>query len=304
MKELRIGLVLYGGVSLAVYMNGIVTELWHALRASRARHDGDNGTLTGSALVYRDLLDRLDDGAETDGLRIVVDAVAGTSAGGVNGAALAKAVVDGGDARILNRVWIDKADIARLKATPEESPWWLKARARPAQPFGAAEEGAGPGRALGRWSYGIYILHMPVLVALCLGLQKAGDALGHSFFDADAPPGILPLIDLGPATDLAHLGSVALTVACAALAWRLVEAPGQALARQLARRIERGTLPRVLPHLAARITGTHPHPLPAPAVPSQRPGTPARAHAAPAAPSVARTAASPPPAHKHPSPVR
>lgn len=36
-KELRIGLVLYGGVSLAVYMHGVVTEIWNALRASEAR---------------------------------------------------------------------------------------------------------------------------------------------------------------------------------------------------------------------------------------------------------------------------
>ncbi len=166
---------------------------------------------------------------------------------------------------------------------------------------------AAPFRALGRWSYGIYILHMPVLVALCLGLQKAGEALGRSFFDPDAPAGILPLIDLGPATDLAHLGSVALTVACAALAWHLVEGPGQALARQLARRVEHGPLP----HLATRIprhrrlTGPHLRRLPAaPSAPSRRPGTPGPGYAAPAAPSVARTAASPPPAHRHPAPAR
>ncbi len=38
-KELRIGLVLYGGVALAVYINGVVTEIWHVLRASRALAD-------------------------------------------------------------------------------------------------------------------------------------------------------------------------------------------------------------------------------------------------------------------------
>ena len=54
MKELRIGLVLFGGVSLAVYMNGVVTELWHALRASQSRHGTGGGDLEGTAVVYRE----------------------------------------------------------------------------------------------------------------------------------------------------------------------------------------------------------------------------------------------------------
>src|SRR3546814_3937853 len=69
MKELRIGLVLYGGVSLAVYMNGIATEFWSALRASRS-HTGTGGAaLGGTPEVYRDLLQELEalpSGAELD----------------------------------------------------------------------------------------------------------------------------------------------------------------------------------------------------------------------------------------------
>ena len=38
-KELRIALVCYGGVSLAVYMHGVTKELWKLARASRALHD-------------------------------------------------------------------------------------------------------------------------------------------------------------------------------------------------------------------------------------------------------------------------
>ena len=34
-KELRIALVCYGGISLAVYMHGVTKELWHLARASR-----------------------------------------------------------------------------------------------------------------------------------------------------------------------------------------------------------------------------------------------------------------------------
>ena len=57
MKELRIGLVLYGGVSLAVYMNGISTELWHLLRASKARRDGTTSQLDDTASIYAVLLE-------------------------------------------------------------------------------------------------------------------------------------------------------------------------------------------------------------------------------------------------------
>ena len=54
-KELRLALVCYGGISLAVYMHGITKEVWHLARASRAHHD-DDGALTGSARVYADML--------------------------------------------------------------------------------------------------------------------------------------------------------------------------------------------------------------------------------------------------------
>ena len=38
-KELRLALVCYGGISLAVYMHGITKEIWRLVRASRAHHD-------------------------------------------------------------------------------------------------------------------------------------------------------------------------------------------------------------------------------------------------------------------------
>ena len=63
MKELRIGLVLYGGVSLAVYMNGAVTEIWNALRASVAR-DPHVVPAAGTVRVYRKLMDDLRRGCE------------------------------------------------------------------------------------------------------------------------------------------------------------------------------------------------------------------------------------------------
>jgi hypothetical protein len=39
-KELRIALVCYGGISLAVYMHGVTKEVWHLARASTMRHHG------------------------------------------------------------------------------------------------------------------------------------------------------------------------------------------------------------------------------------------------------------------------
>jgi patatin-related protein len=125
LKELRIGIVLYGGVSLAVYMNGIVTELWNVLRASQARSDETDrhaavAALTGStASIYAELLGALAKLERSENLRVVVDAVAGSSAGGLNGAVLAKAIVDGGDASVLNRVWIDDAQLGKDKLCPE-----------------------------------------------------------------------------------------------------------------------------------------------------------------------------------------
>jgi predicted acylesterase/phospholipase RssA len=127
MKELRIGLVLYGGVALAVYINGVVTEIWHTLRASRAMQDSDAANLDSTAEIYRDLLTDLKAAPDADELRIVVDAVAGTSAGGVNGAAIFKAIVHGADASVLNDVWLDDADIKNLQGNPDRMPWYLRA---------------------------------------------------------------------------------------------------------------------------------------------------------------------------------
>ena len=57
-KELRLALVCYGGVSLAVYMHGVTKEIWHLARASRARQDGEE--IGGVAGVYSELLDQIE----------------------------------------------------------------------------------------------------------------------------------------------------------------------------------------------------------------------------------------------------
>ena len=64
---------------------------------------------------------------DCDDLRIVVDTIAGTSAGGVNGVVLGKAIATGADASVLNTTWIEKAGIEELAAPPAgRAPWWLR----------------------------------------------------------------------------------------------------------------------------------------------------------------------------------
>ena len=90
--ELRLGLVCYGGVSLAIYMHGVTKEIHRAIRASIVAEQGIGSREDAlSEGTYRKLLGALESerGVHT---RIVVDAIAGSSAGGINGIFLAKAL--------------------------------------------------------------------------------------------------------------------------------------------------------------------------------------------------------------------
>ncbi|NOU02292.1 MAG: patatin-like protein, partial [Novosphingobium sp.] len=119
-KELRIALVCYGGVSLAVYMHGVTKELWKLARASRAYHGG--GTAQGGTdEVYLKLLRRI---AQVHRLRLRVlpDIVAGASAGGINGVFLAQAVHSGQSLEPLTDLWLERADVDVL-LDPDARPW-------------------------------------------------------------------------------------------------------------------------------------------------------------------------------------
>jgi predicted acylesterase/phospholipase RssA len=105
--EIRIGLVLYGGVSLAVYIYGVVLEVQRLLRAANALGDeSDVGPAYARALAR----------AGTD--RVTVDIVSGTSAGGINGILLAKALACGGDVERARDLWLDGGDIDQLLQPP------------------------------------------------------------------------------------------------------------------------------------------------------------------------------------------
>src|SRR3954447_3813618 len=123
-RELRLAVVCYGGVSLCVYMHGTTKELHRLVKASRLLALGapDDGT-SASERLYRELLSeaRRPDGVRTD---VVVDIVAGTSAGGINGVFLAKALAHNLPQDGLRELWFDKGDIKKLVRGPLALPIW------------------------------------------------------------------------------------------------------------------------------------------------------------------------------------
>ena len=52
-QEIRFAVVLYGGVSLAIYINGIAQELLRMVRGTAKLPDGEE--LKGTELIYREL---------------------------------------------------------------------------------------------------------------------------------------------------------------------------------------------------------------------------------------------------------
>lgn len=120
-KELRIALVCYGGISLAVYMHGVTKELWKLARASRVQSAGDEGALSGSEAVYLRLLQHIEDHHHLR-LRVLPDIVAGASAGGINGVFLAQAIHSGQSLEPLTRLWLERADVDVL-LDPDARPW-------------------------------------------------------------------------------------------------------------------------------------------------------------------------------------
>ncbi len=111
-KELRLALICYGGISLAVYMHGITKEVWRLARASRAFHSGEEGE-AGSERVYRRLIEKMASECGLD-VRVLVDILAGASAGGINAIFLAEAIAGGRSLEPLTGLWLETADVDRL----------------------------------------------------------------------------------------------------------------------------------------------------------------------------------------------
>jgi patatin-related protein len=144
-REIRFAVVMYGGVSLAIYINGVAQELFQ-LSLATATPPGSGGVPQdpdphGTAATYRmlarlltmgpaqlrELEHRMTEGEAAVeelrkiaasggdvGVRFVVDTISGTSAGGINGVFLGKALANNQDLRDLQDLWIRQGDIRKL----------------------------------------------------------------------------------------------------------------------------------------------------------------------------------------------
>jgi patatin-related protein len=139
-KEIRFAVVMYGGVSLAIYINGIAQELLKMCRAT-PKFQPDY-VLESTEKIYRkiaylldnkQLLERVVGLLEADQLteaedelqrslaknqlprtRFVVDILTGTSAGGINAVFLAKALSNNQNIKQLKELWLNEGDISVL----------------------------------------------------------------------------------------------------------------------------------------------------------------------------------------------
>lgn len=150
-KELRLALVCFGGVSLAVYMHGICTEILKLVRASAALHAITDRTARAGASyasasartepdsepAYFELLKAI--GRHVD-LRVIVDVIAGASAGGINGTMLAQALSQDLSIDDLTDLWLEKADVQVLLADEARAGRWSKLALKPLL-WGAASSG-------------------------------------------------------------------------------------------------------------------------------------------------------------------
>ena len=139
--EVRFAVVMYGGVSLAIYINGVANEMYemaHATPRAGVLPPPDAGLPGGTREVYRRLSWLTNDpelvaryAAWLDGsrrepdplatprpgqlaTRLVIDIISGTSAGGINGLFLGKALANNEPFAPLRSLWIREGDIAGL----------------------------------------------------------------------------------------------------------------------------------------------------------------------------------------------
>jgi patatin-related protein len=114
-RELRLALVCYGGVSLAIYMHGITKEIHRLVVASKGLETSPdrNPFREGTERVYWEALKDLRD-REGISTRVVVDILAGSSAGGINAVFLAKALAHNLSQDALRDVWLENGDLRKL----------------------------------------------------------------------------------------------------------------------------------------------------------------------------------------------
>lgn len=98
-REVRLGIVLYGGVSLAVYISGVAQELGEAVRGR------------GVYAFIKQLI----------GCDVVVDIVSGASAGGINGVLLSLALANDLELDGLAALWSNEGDPDALLRSPADA---------------------------------------------------------------------------------------------------------------------------------------------------------------------------------------
>ena len=127
-EEVRFAVVMYGGISLAIYMNGIAQELLHLVRSTSPETGGGDTSRTNlspTEKVYRKLGQMLvsgealpdvpsDDSTEPIRTRFIIDILSGSSAGGINAVFLAKALANDQQLTKLKELWVSQGDIAKL----------------------------------------------------------------------------------------------------------------------------------------------------------------------------------------------
>lgn len=139
-QEVRFAVVMYGGVSLAIYINGIAQELFRMVKSTAPQEAGATRAVAGSDLssterIYRKLSyllanrpfreecrtnaaanRKLPDAPTNDAIeaRFVVDILSGTSAGGINAIFLAKALANNQSIDQLKELWVNEGDIGLL----------------------------------------------------------------------------------------------------------------------------------------------------------------------------------------------
>ncbi len=115
-EEKRLAVVMYGGVSLAIYIAGVARELLGVVRATApSMTQPDQAGLSAKQLngveeIYRELASR--DGVLTT--RVTIDIISGTSAGGINGVFLAKALAHNLSLDPIIDLWVKEGDLAKL----------------------------------------------------------------------------------------------------------------------------------------------------------------------------------------------
>jgi patatin-related protein len=105
-QDVRVAVVMNGGVSLAVWISGVAIELHHLVQASRSR-------ARAAWPEYAAVLDLLHATAR-------VDVIAGTSAGGLNGGFLALGLLRDCDLSGMRDLWKDHGDLDALLRDPLE----------------------------------------------------------------------------------------------------------------------------------------------------------------------------------------